>query len=512
MPAGIRRSTPGDGGDAAEPLDEPARGDHVGHARASDSSTTARSSTSGATVPTSSDASAAPAAHRQRQQRRPDPDGPPARHLDRHAARRGGTVEHPPGDPAADGHEHEPRQPRPVDADAGQFLAGELDARAAGEPRGRGGRVEHAQRAAQVRGRRPRPGCCPAGAGGTSAASSGARNVDLLHRADQQRNLRGAPRRDLDVQRQARRRVGPHVDPPHGGVGVGRGEPQPGRDPPGDPAGGQRRDGVVGREAQQAPAQLGRQQVGRPRQPQRGVPGQRRELVEPEVPDVLAAVEVVDVTLADGGQLVGPPAVGARDVAADAGDAGEERRRRLQRRQLRQRDPPGRLGQPDPRLRSAVEDPPSQVGHVVGLCGDGQGVEHAGDAGHRHGSGGDQQPAPAQPPAAQPPPARPRHAAPRCHRHRVARVGARVGTDWPANVTHGVARSAAPNVTFRGPELPGQFGAVTMRSGCPLARRTTPNCPVRRARTGRRSFWHSPGPSAHLDWGQAMRGGAGERR
>ncbi len=42
------------------------------------------------------------------------------------------------------------------------------------------------------------------------------------------------------------------------------------------------------------------------------------------------------------------------------------------------------------------------------------------------------------------------HTTPRCHRHRVARVGARVGTDWPANVTHGVARSAAPNVTFAG--------------------------------------------------------------
>ena len=114
--------------------------------------------------------SPAPAAHRQRQQRRPDPDRPPARHLDRHAARRGGTVEHPPGDPPADGHEHEPRQPRPVDADAGQLLAGELDARAAGEPRGRVGRVEHAQRAARTR-------LLPGGRGGTSAASSGARNV-----------------------------------------------------------------------------------------------------------------------------------------------------------------------------------------------------------------------------------------------------------------------------------------------------------------------------------------------
>ena len=442
---------PGDGGDAAEPLDEPARGDHVGHVRASDSSTTARSSTSGSTVPTSSTLPPRPLRTASDSSGVADPDGPPARDLDRHAAGRGGPVEHPPGDPAADGHEHEPRQPRPVDPDAGQFLAGERDAGAAGEPRGRGGRRR--ARAARRPGPPPppAPGCCPAGAAGRARrrrARGSAISCIVLTSSGISGALRGAT---STCSGSPVGRVGPHVDPPHGRVRVGRGQAQPGRRPAGDPAGGQRRDGVVGREAEQAPAQLGRQQVGGPGQPQRGVPGQRRELVEPEVPDVLAAVEAVDVTLADGGQLVGPPAVGARDVAADAGDAGEQRRRRLQRRQLRQRDPPGRLGEPDPRLRGAVEDPPSQVRRLVGLCGDGQGVEHAG--GRRPRPRPRRRPAASacSAPAAQP--ARsPRHAAPRCHRHRVARVGARVGTDWPANVTHG-APAQRPRTSHSRPEL-----------------------------------------------------------
>ena len=165
-PAGTAQVDPVDGGDPAEPLGQAARDDHVGHARAPGSSTTARSSTSGATVPTSSTLPPRPLRTATDNSGVPIRTARPRRHLDRHAAGRRGAVEHPPGDVAADRDEHEPRQPGAVDPDAGQLVAGERDTWAAGQPRGRGGRVEHAQRAAEVRRRRPGPGCCPAAAAG----------------------------------------------------------------------------------------------------------------------------------------------------------------------------------------------------------------------------------------------------------------------------------------------------------------------------------------------------------
>ena len=143
-------------------------------------------------------APASPAAHGQRQQRRPDPHRPPARHRDRYAARRGGAVEHPPRDTAADGHEHEPRRSRSVDTDTGQLRAGQRDTAAAGELRGRVSGIEDAQRPTQVCGchlhaaapRWPR-----------RDERGGVRRLehDLLHRADQQWNARIAPRGDLDA-------------------------------------------------------------------------------------------------------------------------------------------------------------------------------------------------------------------------------------------------------------------------------------------------------------------------
>ena len=66
-----------------------------------------------------------------------------------------------------------------------------------------------------------------------------------------------------------------------------------------------------------------------------------------------------------------------------------------------QADAPARLGEPDPRLRGAGEDPPPQpvgpgpVGHAA--VDPGQGVDHRGGPGQREGAGRDQQPAPAEP-------------------------------------------------------------------------------------------------------------------
>ena len=340
----------------------------------------------------------------------------------------------------------------------------------------------------------------PGGRGGTSAASSGARNVTsciVLISSGISGALRGATSTcsGRPVGGSAHTSTRPTVV--SGSAGVSR---SPAATRPATRRAGSGATGSSGARPQQAPAQLGRQQVGGPRQPQRGVPGQRRELVEPEVPDVLAAVEVVDVTLADGGQLVGPPAVGARDVAADAGDTGEERRRRLQRRQLRQRDPPGRLGEPDPRLRSAVEDPPSQVRRVVGLA--------RRRAGRRARGGRRPPPRPRRRPAASAcsapaaqPARRPRH------RH------AAIATVWPALARESVpigprmsrigSPAQRPRTSHSRPELRGSSAPDNSRVALWLVGHATAR---RRARTERRSFWHSPGPSAHLDWGQAMRG------
>ena len=221
-----------------------------------------------------------------------------------------------------------------------------------------------------------------------------------------------AARRDLDPQRQAGLPVGPDVDAPDRRVRVPRDEPQPVGGPAGDAAGRQRADRVVGDAPEQAPAQLGREQVGGAGQAQRGAPGELRELIEPEVPDVLAAVRAVGVALADRRELVGAPAVGPGDEPADPGDAGEQRGRRLQRGQFRQGDAPGRLREPDPRLCGAREDPPPQPGGTgpVGRAAlePGQRVDGRGGPGQREGAGRDQQPAPAEPCG--------RHAAPRCHR------------------------------------------------------------------------------------------------
>ena len=135
-----------------------------------------------------------------------------------------------------------------------------------------------------------------------------------------------------------------------------------------------------------------------------------------------------------------PPASGGAP-AADGARAAE--------RAAQGAEHPRRPAQPP--HEEAARDDPQRAPPRLRRPPDGDGEHRAARGAHRH------------PPllalTREPPPARARRPRPAARRAvdspgRPARGCARVGTDWPANVTERVARSAAPNVTFAGQFVP----------------------------------------------------------